>query len=153
MKNLFLLLCLVGFLSCKNESDAPKNPDALPAETASNPYTVDGKNENLGDMGRLVFTDTLHDFGVLTEGETVQYEFEYTNVGKKDVVIAQCSSSCGCTIPEYKNDPIKPGEKGTLNVKFNSTGKDGDIHKIVNIVTTGSPSNLMIAIQAKVNKK
>ena len=61
--------------------------------------------------------DTLsHDFGIFSEKDPiVQCTFTFTNVGTAPLIIHQAIASCGCTVPTYTKDPIKPGEKGSID--------------------------------------
>ena len=87
------------------------------------------------------FEKETYDFGEITEGGQVSYDFTFTNTGKSPLIISNASATCGCTVPEYPNQPIAPGEKGTIHVVFNSTGKSGMQNKVVTLTantTTGS---------------
>ena len=84
--------------------------------------------------------DTLtHNFGKFSEKEpVVNCTFTFTNVGEQNLVINQAIASCGCTVPEYTNDPIKPGEKGQIKVTYNGTGKfPGHFKKSITVRTNG----------------
>ncbi|MGZ5244777.1 MAG: DUF1573 domain-containing protein [Bacteroidia bacterium] len=99
----------------------------------------------------MTFAETKHDFGTITDGEVVSHTFEFTNTGEGDLVIAEAITSCGCTVPEYPKHPVKPGEKGQIEVKFNSTGKKGFEEKTVTIVANTTPPNNVITISATTN--
>jgi hypothetical protein len=84
--------------------------------------------------------DTLtHNFGKFSEKEpVVNCTFTFTNVGEQNLVINQAIASCGCTVPEYTKDPIKPGEKGQIKVTYNGTGKfPGHFKKSITVRTNG----------------
>ena len=83
----------------------------------------------------MTFDQEAHDFGTIQQGETVVYNFNFTNTGESDLIITAAHGSCGCTVPEYPKEPIKPGEKGQIKVSFNSTGKTGVQKKSVTIGT------------------
>jgi hypothetical protein len=107
--------------------------------------------QHLNDIGSMSFTDTLHDFGRMKEGEIVVYEFSFTNKGKRDLLINEAKGSCGCTVPDYPKEPIKPGEQNSIKVTFNSQGKKGYNEKTVMVITNGNPSILNLTILAEVN--
>jgi hypothetical protein len=79
------------------------------------------------------FEKTTHDFGTLKEGPVATYSFKFKNVGKSPLIIQSCSASCGCTIPKWSKDPIMPGKKGTILVKYNTKGRVGTFNKTVYI--------------------
>lgn len=80
--------------------------------------------------------DTLrHDFGKFSKKEpVVKCSFEFTNTGTAPLVIHQAFASCGCTVPSYSKEPIKPGERGTIDVTYNGTDKfPGHFQKTITI--------------------
>ncbi len=100
---------------------------------------------------KMKFNESIHDFGKLKGGESREYDFEFTNVGKEDLVIEFAKGSCGCTVPEWPKEPIKPGAKGSIKVKFDSTGKKGKQEKTVTITANTDPDiNSIITIKAEV---
>lgn len=162
-KNLvsLILVSVLIFSACKNEGDSVANDNdvvledqnALSTDLVNNPTSSDKQTVDPSQTGLLVFADTVHDFGSLSEGEIIQHDFEYTNKGSKEVIITSAKGSCGCTVPEYETKPIKPGETGIMKVTFNSDGKPGYNEKNVQINTNGVPSKYRLTILATVAKK
>ena len=89
---------------------------------------------------QIKFDKTTHDFGTFSEQDPkVSCVFTYTNVGEQPLVINQAIASCGCTVPEYTKEPVKPGEKGELKVTYNGTGKfPGHFKKSITVRTNGA---------------
>jgi hypothetical protein len=50
-------------------------------------------------------------------------EFNFTNTGTQDLFISNAVGSCGCTVPEWPREPIKPGKSGKIKVEFDSQGQ------------------------------
>ncbi|NIG57676.1 DUF1573 domain-containing protein [Chitinophaga sp. Cy-1792] len=125
MKALFYLLtCATLFLTACNGNNANKaEKDANTQKTAV--------TDNLG--AAITFDEKVHDFGEIVQGEKVEYAFKFTNTGKGDVVILDAGSSCGCTVPEWPKDPIKPGQSAYVKVIFDSAGKEGYTQKEVTL--------------------
>jgi hypothetical protein len=93
--------------------------------------------------GNIVFREYEHDFGKITEGEKVAHIFSFVNNGVGDLVISSASASCGCTVPKYDRKPISPGEGGTLEVVFDSSGRNGVQTKTIS-VRSNSPAEVVI---------
>lgn len=75
-------------------------------------------------QAQIVFEKTTHDFGTFSESDpVVSCAFTFTNEGTAPLVIHQAIASCGCTVPTYTRMPIKPGEKGTIEITYNGHGK------------------------------
>ena len=85
--------------------------------------------------GEMKFEKTHHDFGVFAPDTAIlTFDFVFTNVGKEPIIIHQASASCGCTVPEYPKEPIKPGESGKIVVTYNGEGRfPGHFRKSITI--------------------
>ena len=80
--------------------------------------------------------DTLrHNFGKFSKNDPiVKCSFKFTNTGTAPLVIHQAFASCGCTVPTFTKEPIKPGEKGVIDVSYNGTDKfPGHFQKTITI--------------------
>lgn len=126
----FLYLMLTGtlFLACQvkdsrtNESDVRDFPENISLSTPT-----------------VILKKTVHDFGVIVEGKKIYHQFEFKNTGNVPLIIQSATVTCGCTIPDYPKQPIKPNEIGVIKVIFNSAGKIGKQDKIVTIVSNANP--------------
>ena len=70
----------------------------------------------------MVFEQPAFDLGKVSRThDTVRtHVFRFKNMGNADLVILHAASGCGCTIPKYSRDPVKPGEWGEVEVTFNA---------------------------------
>lgn len=157
MKKIVFALCILSFAACNNSSKSTSSPEdstLMSTDLVTNPNTAEGTSaEALSEMATMDFKDTLHNFGNLTEGEVGTYDFEFVNNGKKPLVIAKASGSCGCTIPEYPHEPVGPGKTGVIKVKFDSQGKPGHQEKSVAISTNSIRGMHTLYIKADVTGK
>lgn len=89
---------------------------------------------------QIKFEKTTHNFGSFPESNPkVTCTFSFTNEGEQPLVINQAIASCGCTVPEYTKNPIKPGEKGEIKVTYNGAGKfPGHFKKSITVRTNGA---------------
>jgi hypothetical protein len=106
-----------------------------------------------GKYPEMTFATTKHDFGLINQGDRVTYSFSFKNTGKADLIITSAKGSCGCTIPQYPKEPIKPGASGKIEVSFNSSGKHGEQHKSVTLTTNTAKGQEMLNITASINDK
>lgn len=80
--------------------------------------------------------DTLrHNFGHFSRKDpVVRCTFAFTNTGTAPLIIHQAFATCGCTVPTWPRKPIKPGERGLIEVTYNGTDKfPGHFQKTVTI--------------------
>lgn len=104
-----------------------------------------------GPTTTVTFASYEHDFGTLDAGESVTHMFEFTNTGDEPLLLDKCKGSCGCTVPKCPKEPIAPGEKGQIEVKFNSKGKKNKQTKKVTINANTDPGQTFLTITAFVN--
>lgn len=81
----------------------------------------------------MKFDEMEFNFGTIKQGESVTHEFRFKNTGKEPLLINNAVGSCGCTVPDYPKEPIKPNTSGVIKVTFNSAGKSGPQDKTVTI--------------------
>ena len=77
---------------------------------------------------------------------------ELQNVDYTVALITNARSSCGCTVPEYTREPVAPGEKGELLVKFDGSGR-GTVNKNITLTTNTEKGMERLRIKATVNPK
>jgi hypothetical protein len=100
----------------------------------------------------MEFEEYEYDFGRIQEGEKVTYMFKFTNTGKSNLVIATAVGSCGCTVPKFPKEPIKPGDSEFIKVEFDSKGRVGPNEKQVTISANTIPNITELKIKAEVIK-
>ena len=83
------------------------------------------QHQHFSDSTTVQMIDSVYNFGKVTDGEKVEYSYRFRNTGKNPLIVSSAVASCGCTVPEKPEEPIKPGETGFLKVVFNSKGRVG----------------------------
>lgn len=88
----------------------------------------------------ISFKTTSHDFGTIKASKgNVSYEYEFTNTGDKPLVIVSVTNGgCGCTRPEFTQEPIAPGKTGKVKITFNPEGRKGEFKREVKVKTNAS---------------
>lgn len=147
--------------SCNNEEleqrveALEKKVESLSAtQLINNPNTADtptGEVVNNGATASIKFDEDLYDFGTISQGDIVEHTYEFTNTGDVPLIIENASASCGCTVPEWPKDPIAPGEKGKIQVKYDSKGKQGPQDKQITIRANTNPNFTKVSLKGNVN--
>lgn len=102
---------------------------------------------------KIEFKATEIDYGNIAKGSNGIRTFEFTNTGDTPLVITKVYSSCGCTIPKKPEDPIAPGEKGFIEVKYD-TNKVGPITKTITVYSNAKDNpTIALRIFGKVEDK
>lgn len=143
MKKLILsITCLAFFAACNNNNRAPVETTAVEAEAVSNTAEADAPV--------FKFEKETFDFGQITEGEKVSYDFKFKNTGNSPLIITSATATCGCTVPQYPKEPVAPGAEGVLRVVFDSAGKPGMQNKVITITANTVPEITQINILGNV---
>ena len=93
------------------------------------------------------FDDTTYNYDTISKGSSGECMFEFTNTGDEPLIITSAFSSCGCTVPSWPKEPVLPGDKNSINVKYN-TGKEGAFSKVI-VVKTNSCSHNNVLLRIK----
>ncbi|MEM6736389.1 MAG: DUF1573 domain-containing protein [Bacteroidota bacterium] len=95
---------------------------------------------------KIYFTEISFDFGDISQGDKVEHVFEFENTGNEPLILSDVRTTCGCTAPEWPREPIVPGTKAKLKVRFNSTGKMGVQNKVITVMSNAvnSPARVKI---------
>ena len=97
----------------------------------------------------ITFSKLSHDFGTILEGEKVVCYFDYENTGKTDLVLLSVDGTCGCTTPDWSREPVKAGDKKSLKIIFDATGRSGAQRKVVTVLSNAS--NVVVKLTIKAN--
>lgn len=145
MKQVFLsILTLLLLAACH-----PVEKTDFDISIIQNPNSAQGYDSTAA-MPHIEFDCNQHDFGRLTEGESISYSFHFRNTGSADLVIANCEATCGCTVADYPRNPVVPGGEGYVTVTFSSSGKNGQQVQDVTVVSNSQPARTKLRILAQV---
>jgi hypothetical protein len=137
----FLLLFLTCVIFACNIRNSGDKKDLKVTDPAAH---------NFKDSTTVQIIDSVYNFGKVTDGEKVEYNYRFKNSGKNPLIITAASASCGCTVPEKPDAPIQPGETGFLKVVFNSKGRVGEVHKEVTVVSNAYPAFPLLQLSGEV---
>ena len=103
----------------------------------------------------IKFDKTTHVFGTFSENNPiVSCTFKFTNIGDAPLVIHQAVASCGCTVPEYTQEPIMPGKTGTIKVTYNGTDKyPGHFKKSITLRTNAKTEMIRLFVEGDMTAK
>jgi len=152
MKNsLYCLLLILAWTSCKNESGGVQEirGGGPNSELVRNPATANMPTDT-NQLARITFDEPEFDFGTVNEGEIVEHTFKFTNTGKVPLTVLRARSSCGCTIPEWPEEPIPPGGTGVIKAKFDTVGKIRDQKKSITVTANTYPNDSKVVLKGVV---
>jgi hypothetical protein len=152
MKKITLLLAFVitaaAFTACKDGGNAVEKINKEKLDFAKS-RDLEIKKGNAS----IAFDKKVYDFGTVNEGDIVETSFAVTNSGKTDLVITDAKVTCGCTVPVWPKEPIKPGETKEVKVKFNTRGKHNRQQKNITLITNTESGREVVTLKGSVTPK
>ena len=159
-KNKFTFLLLYGLSfalgACSNSNTELKEeksvqeimaaPGISNSEIIRSPVSAQAPADTV-NVAKMSFEEITFDFGSVREGTLVEHTFNFTNTGKKPLLISNARSTCGCTVPEWPREPIMPGKGGQINVRFNTENKSKDQVKPITITANTYPATNKVYLQ------
>lgn len=139
MRLVFLsaIILLAGYAKLSAQQPAASSP----VVTNSNPNAAE-----------IIFDADEHDFGTLKQGSECVFEFKFKNAGKEPLVISNAQPSCGCTVPQWPKEPVKPGELSVIKVKYDSN-RVGPFEKTITVTSNAKTQQKVIRIKGKIEAK
>ena len=170
MKNLIKIVPLVAALSlvsCKKDQSADQlivkeettatAPDSVsteaqaPTQDATLVTADDRASEAQSKpLTTVALSESSFEFGKIKKGDHKEHTYEITNTGKNPLIISQVKPGCGCTVPDYTKDPIMPGKKGKITLKFDSSNFDGLVNKQAEIYANVEKAPMVINFTADI---
>jgi hypothetical protein len=102
---------------------------------------------------KLVFDNTVYDFGTTSSVSSVTGTFTFHNAGDALLEMKKPQPSCGCTVAGVKPESLKPGEKGELVFTVNLGNVQRlDVEKHITVPSNDPQNggNVSLTIKAKV---
>lgn len=89
---------------------------------------------NAQSLADIQFEKMDHSFGqIKEEAGPANYNFKFTNTGKIPLIIQGVEASCGCTTPEWSQEPVLPGKTGFIKVSYNPEQRPGAFAKSITV--------------------
>jgi hypothetical protein len=119
--------CLIAFtfLSIISISYAQStNPKAKSTAKANSKLAEPANNSVSITQGvQMKFDTELIDLGKVKKGEKKSFKYNFVNTGS-EVIEFDIVSGCDCTTTDWPRTPVKQGQKGVIDVTFDSTEKE-----------------------------
>lgn len=148
MNKVFLIVSIVAgslLLSCSNNN----SDQNMSTEVVKNTKSAD-RDLKPYEAPKMTFEESTYDFGRIIQGEKIAFSYHFENTGKNALVINNVRTSCGCTVGTFPRESIKPGEKGKIEIVFDSKGKKGFQNKTATVVANTQPNNTVLYIKGVV---
>lgn len=88
----------------------------------------------------ISFDKTVFEYGNVKVGADGHRVFVIKNTGDKPLIISRVQASCGCTTPEWSQEPIMPGKTADLKVGYD-TKIAGPFTKIIEVYSNDADNS------------
>ncbi|MEK6616181.1 MAG: DUF1573 domain-containing protein [Bacteroidota bacterium] len=141
MKKTILAFAVIGLTAYASKAQAPAtHPVATPTVAA----VPDNPN-----APEAVYEKDVVDYGTIEHDADGNREFKFKNTGKEPLIIYSATGSCGCTVPTWPKEPIKPEETGSIKIHYD-TKRVGSFEKTVTVSTNGKTPSKTLKIKGTV---
>ena len=100
-------------------------------------------------VAKIEFKTDVIDYGTIQKGADGLRVFEFTNTGTAPLIVSKVTSTCGCTVPKKPEKPILPGEKGQIEVKYD-TQRVMPIRKTITVLSNADTPTVALKIKGEV---
>ncbi|WP_235299000.1 DUF1573 domain-containing protein [Portibacter marinus] len=159
MKKLICFPIIVLLLSCKADKgrtveSAGKAGYGMTdySEIIRHPVSLTSVLDS-NEISSIEFIEDTLSFDTIQAGAVIQRSFEFRNIGAKPLYILDTKVSCGCTVTDYSNKAIAPGDTGSIKVKFDSEGKSGYQNKSILVLSNSYPNEDRLYLQGYVKNE
>lgn len=97
----------------------------------------------------ITFESEVIDYGTIEQNADGNREFKFKNTGKEPLIITNCAGSCGCTVPTWPKEPIRPGQSASIKVKY-ATDRIGAFEKTVTVTSNAKTASKVLKIKGVV---
>ncbi|ENG5659135.1 DUF1573 domain-containing protein [Flavobacterium psychrophilum] len=148
MKKLIFILSAIAFFGA-NTVSAQEVATKAKVEVTKTKKAIKAKKGAVAALPKvegagMVFENETIDYGTIAHNAEPNRQFVFTNNGNKPLIITNTQGSCGCTVPTTPKEPIAPGAKGIIGVKY-ATDRVGPFTKTVTVSSNaeGMPSKIL----------
>ena len=115
---------------------------------AEEPQEEGPKFEFIAEGNRLVL-DTMY----IDKVKPVNLEIEFENKGNEPLILSKVSGCCGTRIENYPKKPVKPGEKGIIEISFRLSPRPQNISRVLTVLSNDPDGRDILRIKGRVAEK
>ncbi|GAB4411071.1 MAG: hypothetical protein OHK0039_15900 [Bacteroidia bacterium] len=93
---------------------------------------------------------SVHDFGQVAANTPLSYTFRVTNTGTKPLEILSVKPSCSCTVADYTQTPIAPGESGFITANYTTGTVGSSFNKALTVRMNTEPAMAVVSFKGSV---
>lgn len=119
---------------------------ALAAATGTKAQEIKTPDPNAPE---ITFEKEVIDYGTIEYNANGVREFKFKNTGKSALILQDVHSSCGCLVPTWPREPIKPGESDIIKVQYD-THRVGSFEKTITVISNANTQTKVLRVKGVV---
>lgn len=150
-------VCWILFLlaGCQQQAEIADQPqialaEQKPVAKTTKPKVKKPEPKPQGPPPKIEFESTVYEFGNVAPSSTNICQFNFKNTGPGDLKIKKVTKRCDCTPFTLAKKLYKPGESGTLKVKYKAQRKIGKASRRLTMYTN-DPKKPKVRLTIKAN--
>lgn len=100
----------------------------------------------------ISFDKTTQHLGFVRQGDTLHFQYKFTNTGNQPLVITDTKVECGCTVVDKSAGPVLPGKQGTIQVTFHTNNAIDRQDRTVTVLSNAANSPAVVRFKCIVLK-
>jgi len=100
----------------------------------------------------ITFDKTTQHLGFVRQGDTLNFQYKFTNTGNQPLLISDTKVECGCTVVDKPTEPILPGKQGIIKVTFHTNTAIDRQDRTVTVISNASNSPAVVRFKCVVLK-
>ncbi len=88
----------------------------------------------------------------VSEVEEVNLEIEFKNSGDKPLILSNVRACCGTRVESYPEEPVNPGEEGTIEASFRVVPRTYSINRSVTVASNDPGGQKVLRISGKIKE-
>jgi len=88
----------------------------------------------------MAFDKPTQHLGFVHQGDTLNFQYQFTNTGNQPIIISDTKVECGCTVVDKPSEPILPGKQGIIKVTFHTNSAIDRQDRTVTVLSNASNS-------------
>ncbi len=108
------------------------------------------KGTDIDGEPKMEFETKQQSFNDIKQDDVVGITYKFTNNGDAPLIINDVQKGCGCTQVNYPKNAILPGEKGVVEVIFDSSGFSGKQYKSITVYSNDPSGAVQLSFTTNV---
>lgn len=100
----------------------------------------------------ITFDKTTQHLGFVRQGDTLNFQYKFTNTGNQPLIINDTKVQCGCTVVDKPANLILPGKEGVIKVTFHTNSAIDRQDRTVTVISNASNSPAVLRFKCIVLK-